>query len=382
MKKMSIVIAPDKFKGSLRAEEVCDAITSAITDGGYQADIECVPMADGGDGTCGILTLANGGRRRECQVVDPLGRTLKASYGVSVDGTTAYVEMAAASGLILLKRSERDPLRTSTFGTGLMIRDAIGEVVLGVGGSATNDGGMGMAAALGYRFLDREGKELQPSGAGLARIHSIELVQSPLIRELALTVLCDVKSPLYGSQGAAFVFSPQKGADDTGVRLLDDGLRNLAAVVEKQWHKNMNFEGAGAGGGIAAGAHIFLDGKIVSGVQYVMKELRIEDRIRNADLIITGEGALDEQSLSGKVVSGISGMCRRYEKPFVVFCGINRLNSQQEKELGAAGIYSIVRDGISEKIAIANAAALLNGEARKLVAELCSGGHRLGIFGR
>ena len=234
--------------------------------------------------------------------------------------------------------------------------------VLGVGGSATNDGGMGMATALGFRFPDREGRWLQPSGASLTQISSIETDETRRIGEFELTVLCDVRNPLFGDHGAASVFAPQKGADPAAVRMLDNGLRNLARVVDKQWGKNMNFEGGGAGGGIAAGAHVFVNGKVVAGVHYVMEELGIAERIRNCDLVVTGEGALDVQSLSGKVVSGIGELCRRFKKPFLVFCGKNDLNALQEKALGAAGIFPLVRKGVSEKTAIGNASTLLRAE--------------------
>ena len=370
---MKVLLAPDKFKGSLHADEVCDSVASAIRNVTEGVHISCVPMADGGEGTCEVLTRANGGHSKECSVVDPLGRPFTTSYGLSASGKVAYVETAAASGLMVLDKTERNPLRTSTRGTGLMVRDAIltgaEEVVLGVGGSSTNDGGIGMATVFGYRFLDSEGAELQPSGAALLQIRSIDYIRPAWMADVAVTILCDVRNPLFGDQGAAHVFAPQKGADPAAVRLLDDGLRNLASIVEKQWGKNMNIEGGGAGGGIAAGAHVFLNGDLVPGVRYVIKQLNVEQRIRDSDLIISGEGALDLQSLSGKVVSGIAELCRRYEKPLVIFCGVNKLLPHEEKELGAAAIYPLVRAGVSGETAMANAAALLNAEVRKCFAE-------------
>lgn len=374
---MKVLIAPDKFKGSLSAREVCDTIASAIRESGKPFQLDCVPMADGGEGTCEILTYSRGGRWETCETVDPLGKRISTAYGVSPDKKTAYIEMASASGLHLLEEAERNPVRTSSFGTGIMIRDALAngatEIVLGIGGSSTNDGGIGMAAALGYRFLNADGDELKPIGMSLGKIATVE---SPLSRRIncELTVLCDVTNPLYGINGAAFVFGPQKGAEGNEVRQLDEGLRHLATVVQRQLGKDMNFEGAGAGGGIAAGAFAFLNGRIVSGVRYLIDVLGIEDRIRHSDLIITGEGKLDSQSLSGKVVSGISEVCHRTAKPFMIFCGTNELNENQAKRLGAMTIGSLVKEGITKEQAIGNAAALLKLEVDRCLAEVHFGG--------
>jgi glycerate kinase len=365
---MKVLIAPDKFKGSLQAQEVCAVIREAIGND----DTVCIPMADGGEGTCAILTEANRGYTMTCDVVDPLGRSLSAAYGVSRDGRVAYVEMAAASGLYLLQNHERDPLTTSTVGTGMMIRHAVEsgvrEIILTVGGSATCDGGMGMAAALGYVFLDRDGKELHPSGAALKCVSRIEAPGSGM-DGVILTVLCDVANPLLGAQGAAQVFAPQKGADTAAVHLLEEGLCNLASVVETQLGRKMDVEFGGAGGGIAAGARAFLNGTLVSGIHYIMDQLTIEDAIRSCDLVITGEGSLDRQSLSGKVVSGIGEVCRRHGKPFIIFCGVNKLDEREQRELGAVRVLPLVREGISEEVAMTSAKELLNREVRRFFRE-------------
>lgn len=371
---MKVLIAPDKFKGSLSASQVCNILAAVIRESSAPHQVESIPMADGGEGTCEILTRATGGKRMSCETVDPLGRTINAAYGISIDYQTAYMEMAAASGLQLLKETERNPLRSSTFGTGLMIRHAIAngvkEIVLGVGGSATNDGGIGMAAALGYRFLDEQGNELPPNGSSLREISRIERPAKSPDSGIPMTVLCDVTNPLYGDDGAAFIFAPQKGAREVEVQLLDHGLKHLAAVVQSQLGKDLHFEGAGAGGGIAAGAFAFLNAEIRPGASYMIERLGIEERIRESDLVVTGEGNLDSQSLSGKVVSGIGEVCRRWGKRLIVFCGRNQLSDSQLESLGAMMVCSLVKEGITTADAMLNAKALLANEGRRCFAKL------------
>ncbi len=371
---MKVLIAPDKFKGSLPASQVCDILASAIRDSGKPYDAECIPMADGGEGTCEILTRATGGQRMTCEVPDPLGRSIIATYGISIDNKTAYIEMAAASGLQLLDSKEHNPLRTSSLGTGLMIRDAIRngakQIVLGVGGSATNDAGTGMAAALGYRFLDSQGNELPPNGSSLNEITRIQAPTQPLENGVGITVLCDVTNPLYGSNGAAFIFAPQKGVCNEEVQLLDRGLKHLASVVKNQLGKDMNFDGSGAGGGIAGGAFAFLNARVQPGASYIIERLGIEERVRRCDLVFSGEGKLDSQSLSGKVVAAIGDVCRRNGKPFIIFCGRNELSDSQVEGLGAMMICSLVREGISTEDAMLNAEALLAAEGRRCLESL------------
>jgi glycerate kinase len=260
-----------------------------------------------------LLTSFAKGSWRELEVHDPLFRKIKTKYGVSLDGDTAFLEMASASGLQLLTKEERDPLKTSTYGTGEMILDAIDrgarKIIMGIGGSATNDGGMGAVEALGVYLYDSSGRRLKPVGENLSRIAHLDFasVQSAL-KEISFTLFCDVDNPLYGLHGAAHVFAPQKGASPSAVDLLDAGLRHLEEILQKHFRTSFNFPGAGAGGGFPAGLKAVANIEVVSGMKFISEFTGLEKSIADADLIITGEGQLDEQTLSGKVVKGVAGL--------------------------------------------------------------------------
>jgi glycerate 2-kinase len=360
---MRIVIAPDKFKGSLSAEEVCAAIVSGVRHAVTATDIIEIPLADGGEGTRAILTKASGGRDVTVRVSDPLGRSIDAVYGISADGRKAFIEMSAASGLQLLKPTEHNPLNTSTVGTGELIRHALAngarEIVLGIGGSATNDMGIGMATVLGYRFLDSEEKELSPIGANLEHVAKITVAEVNKLAGVIVTVLCDVANPLYGEIGAAHIFAAQKGADAAAIQRLDYGLSHIAGVIQRQFNVDVNFPGAGAAGGLGAGAHFFLGGNLVRGITYVLEALSVESEIANADLVITGEGKLDTQSLSGKVISGVAALCQRHHKPFIIVTGRNTLTPEQLHDLGPAKVYALA-DITDESTAMAHATELIS----------------------
>jgi glycerate kinase len=361
--RLHVLIAPDKFKGSLTSFEVCDALerglrrgerTAAGADGaagdGSEGDagmaamtITKLPLADGGDGLLDIIAYYTAAVRRSAEVQDPLGRQISSYYLLSPDGRTAFVEMAKASGLALLKPSEYDCLRASTFGTGQLIAAAIRsgakEIVIGIGGSATNDGGMGMAAALGWEFLGKDGKELEPVGASLidvARIAGPETDDSgaawPGIR---FRVAVDVKNPLLGAQGATRVYAPQKGADAATVELLEAGMQNFSAILKKDLGLDLGaVEGAGAAGGLGAGCVAFLGAETVRGVDLVIVYSGAEERIREADIIITGEGKIDAQTLQGKLVAGIAKLSRRYGKRVFAVCGKLSLSAEELRGMG------------------------------------------------
>jgi glycerate 2-kinase len=361
---MRILIAPDKFKGSLTAQQVCAAVDQGIQASGIKAKVKSIPLADGGEGTCSILTNFFKGQEATISVSDPLGRTIQTSYGMSGDRQRAFIEMSSASGLQLLKDEERNPLKTSTIGVGEIIVDAmkhgVKEIIIGIGGSATNDAGTGMARALGYRFLDKDANEISPSGENLQHIHEIrEPSHLRNLREINFTVLCDVKNPLFGKEGAAFTFGPQKGAAPNVVAQLDQGLEHFNEIVKSNFRTDLNFPGAGAGGGMAAGCFFFLNGKIKSGIEYIMEVLSVEDEILKSDLVITGEGKLDEQSLSGKVVSGVLQICRRLKKTCIIITGRNTLKKSQVKELGDVEVLSLVNDEIDQEFALANSHELI-----------------------
>jgi glycerate kinase len=360
---MKILVAPDKFKGSLEAADVCRAAELGIKLAYPEAEVNSLPLADGGEGTTRILTEHTGGRYVEVAVRDPLGRQVAARYGVSGDGETAFIEMALASGLMLLARNEYNPLKTSTFGTGELIKAAIDRgvkrIILGIGGSATTDGGIGMAAALGYKFYDESGKLLDPIGQSLNKISHIHTDDvDPRLSSIAFTVACDVTNPLFGDAGAAYIYGPQKGADAEMVKQLDLGLRNLSRIASQTFGTAISeFPGAGAAGGLGAGAMWFLNGKLEPGVSIVMKYTGIETHIQLADLVITGEGKVDAQTLQGKVVLGLSEFCRKYHKPLVVICGTLDISPEDCAAVGITSAVSILNKPQTLNDARANAFA-------------------------
>lgn len=322
-----IIVAPDSFKGSLTAAQVAEACRLGILDEFPAAEVVCLPLADGGEGTVDALSASEGLMKVKCMVSDPLMRPVEAWYALSSDDKSAVMEMAAASGLTLLSESERDPLQTSTYGTGEMILDALRRgcrrFFIGIGGSATNDGGMGMLRALGYRFADASGNELDGVGADLARVAHIDVsAADPRLGEASFTIACDVDNPLFGPNGAAYVFAPQKGADEETVMQLDIGLRDFASVIMRDMRVDVSsIPGAGAAGGLGAAFCAFLGADLRKGIEMVLEAVGFDRAIAGASLIFTGEGSVDAQSLMGKVVSGVSSHAREAGVPVVVLGG-------------------------------------------------------------
>lgn len=371
---MKILIAADKFKGSLSATEVCDAIADGIHAADHSIQVIRVPMADGGEGTSGILTRLSHGTSISVRVRDPLGRPIQTTIGISGDGRDAFVEMASASGLMLLSNHERNPAHTSTVGTGDLILAALDSgakrIVLGIGGSATNDVGIGMAHALGFRFLDGNGRVVPPCGASLERINSID--RSGVDKRLLSTqfiVLCDVTNVLHGPSGASHVFAPQKGASMKEVELLEHGVVAFSSLVRREFDVDLNFAGSGAAGGLGAGARFFLNASLVSGVDFIMKFSGLDELVREADLIITGEGKVDQQSVSGKVVDGVSKLCHSHNKLLWLVTGNNELSAGELRKLRVAHCISLVDTGASVEYAIANAFQLVKALVRDAIIE-------------
>ncbi len=314
-----VVVAADSFKGSLGSAEVAEAVRDGVREVLPEAEVVCVRVADGGEGTMeaimeslvdeGISGADSG--RVAAEAAGPLGRRIQVEYGIIKNGGTAVIETAAASGLTLLRAEERDPMMASTFGTGELIADAVRrgcrKILVGLGGSATNDGGLGMLSALGYRFLDAEGNILPGCGASLSRIASID--DSYKLEELADTefiIACDVKNPFYGPDGAAYVFAPQKGADRKTVEELDKGLRHFAEIIRKFCGKDISsMPGAGAAGGLGGAFMAFLNSRMTAGIDMVLDAVRFDELISGADLIVTGEGKIDSQTAQGKAPLGI-----------------------------------------------------------------------------
>ena len=311
-----IVVAADSFKGSLSSLEVAEAFASGFYRIFPHCEVAKVAVADGGEGTVEALVQTLGGERVCVMVHDPLMRPIEACYGIVNGGRTAVMEMSAASGLPLLTAQERNPLRTTTYGTGEMIADAFGrgcrEFLIGIGGSATNDAGVGMLRALGFRFLDAEGAELIGGGEILEHIYSIDDSGAlPSLREATFRVACDVTNPLYGPEGAAYVFAPQKGADEAMVERLDAGLKSFADVVKQYNGEDMaTLSGAGAAGGLGGGFKALLGAHLERGVDMVLEAIRFADIIKGCDLVVTGEGRLDRQTMMGKTPSGVLQMAK------------------------------------------------------------------------
>ncbi|MRX63076.1 glycerate kinase [Maribacter luteus] len=346
---MKFIIAPDKFKGSLTGFEFCDAVEEGLRMVFKEAEIFKMPLADGGDGTMEVARHYINGDKVSVTVNDPLFRPIEASYLYSKGTGIAYIEMAEASGLKLLKDEESNCWYTTTLGTGELIVDALEkgakEIILGIGGSATNDGGMGMASALGYRFLDGDEEELEPIGGNLAAVRKIDDSNiNPKLNGVMVKVACDVTNPFYGQNGAAYVYAKQKGASDNEIVLLDQGLTNFAEIIHRRFNMDLQkIDGAGAAGGVGGGALIFLKGDLISGIDMVKELSGFDTAIEGAYWIITGEGKLDEQTLSGKTIDGVVTSAKRKQIPVAALCGSVSISIAQQQAFGIEYVASIVR---------------------------------------
>ncbi len=335
---MKIVVAPDKFKGSLTSVEFCNSVEEGLNAILHNPEILKMPLADGGDGTIEILDYHLKGEHIKVIVSDPLFRPIEASYFFIPETKTAFIEMAEASGMKLLNATDQNCMNTSTFGTGELILDAIqkgaNNIVIGIGGSATNDCGIGMASALGYKFLDKSKKELKPIGKNLIKIDSIDHSQvNKELKDVQFKVACDVTNPLYGENGAAYVYASQKGASKLEVELLDKGLRNLARIFLSQFKSDVEkIEGGGAAGGMGVGTKMFLNTSLTSGIDLIKEMIGFDALIKDADWVITGEGKLDDQTLSGKTIKGVVDSSKQYNIKVAAFCGKSELNSKQLKQ--------------------------------------------------
>ncbi len=324
---MKILIAPDSFKESLNALEVCRAIKSGFTQIFPDADYTLLPMADGGEGTSAVLSYALGGRWKEVRVHDPMMQPIIAKYLLLPDAT-AVIEIAQACGLHLLTANHRNPLSTSSFGVGEMIADALEEgvkrIIIGLGGSSTNDAGLGMLMALGIMFYDYDGDSLAQGGLQLARLQQIDKTKfNPKVLDTIFAVACDVTNPLCGPLGASAIFGPQKGANLEQVAMLDNALDNFATICSQHFDNkdSQNIAGAGAAGGLGFALITFCNAKLQSGFDTVATAVNLAHHIASADLVITGEGKLDAQTSMGKVASGVSQLAKAHNKPVIAICG-------------------------------------------------------------
>jgi len=370
---MKIVIAPDSFKGSLSALEVARSIEKGIKNVNESIETVIVPMSDGGEGTVQALIDASGGEIINLTVHDPLFRKIQSFYGIMGDRSTAVIEMAAASGLPLLKPEERNPLKTTTYGTGELIKDALDKgcqkFIIGLGGSATNDGGCGMAQALGITFIDSNGNKIDIVGGELSRISHIDLTGiDPRIKNAEFLVACDVDNPLCGEKGASAVYGPQKGASREVVITLDKALMHFSQIVKMQLHLDIKDKaGAGAAGGLGAGVMVFLNAQLRSGIEIITRMTNLPEKMNGADLVITGEGKIDFQTAFGKTPFGVAQIAKEKNIPVIALAGGLGQKYKSLYAKGFDGIFSITYRPMTLQEAIDNAAVLLEDAAENLI---------------
>ena len=324
---MKIILAPQSYKGSLKAHEAAEAMAQGVKAANPDIEVVSLPIADGGSGTVKAMVEATGGRLRRTEAEGPLGDPVRATWGILGDGQTAVIEMSAASGLSLVPEPRRDALKASTYGTGQLIKAALEHdcrnIVVGLGDSATTDGGAGMAEALGIRLLDETGTAIPRGGGGLAGLHRIDMSGlHPGIADVSISGACDVTNPLYGPEGAAHVYGPQKGATPEIVGQLDANLRHLAEVISRDVGKDIaTLPGGGAAGGIGAGLVAFLGAELKSGADLVCDAIGFDDHLDGADLVLVGEGRIDFQTAFGKTAVGIARRAKKKNIPVVALCG-------------------------------------------------------------
>jgi glycerate kinase len=362
---VKIVIAPDSFKGSLSAVEAAVAMSEGAKEVFSEAEIVEVPVGDGGEGTVAAMVGATGGRLVQVGVTGPLGEPVEAAYGILGDGRTAVIEMAAASGLGLVPPERRDARRTTSFGTGELIRAALAggveRMIIGIGGSATNDAGAGAMTALGARFLDRNGAELPPGGAALAQLERIDLACfQRLPAGTEVVIASDVTNPLCGPSGASAIYGPQKGAGSEDVAALDAALERWAAVVVRDLGMDVrDVPGAGAAGGLGAALRAFLGARMERGVELVLDGVDFDRWLEGADLTLTGEGKIDAQTVFGKTIAGVGARCRARKIPVFAFAGWLGDDLPDLRDLGIVGVTCILPRPMSTEEAMRDAAALL-----------------------
>lgn len=348
-KDLVIVLAPDSFKESMTAKEVCVAMERGIKK--VNSNIQCihVPMADGGEGTMQSLVDATGGEVYSLEVVGPLGNKVKAEYGILGNGEIGVLEMASASGIHLVSLEERNPLITTTYGTGELIKACLDrgvkKLLIGIGGSATNDGGVGVIQALGGRLLDKDGNELGFGGGELEKLDRIDLTNfDRRLKDVVIEVACDVSNPLCGENGASYIFGPQKGASVEMIKILDNNLKHYAKVIKEQFGKDvLEIAGAGAAGGLGAGLMVFLNGDLKKGIEIVIEYSGLEKKVKNCDMVWTGEGSIDFQTQYGKTPLGVATVAKKYNKPVVALAGRVGDDIDILYEKGIDSIFGIMR---------------------------------------
>ncbi|MBQ7075690.1 MAG: glycerate kinase [Clostridia bacterium] len=370
---MKILIAIDSFKGSMTSMEAGNAVEKGIKRCMPDAEVKIMPVADGGEGTVQALVSGLDGQIHNVTVKNPIGEDIIAAYGTF--GKTAVIEMSAAAGITLIDKSELNPIVATTYGVGQIIADAINkgyrDFIVGIGGSATIDGGVGMLQALGFEFYDKEGNHVPFGARGLGKIVGIndENVNSEVF-ECAFNIACDVTNPLLGENGCSTIYGPQKGASKKDIEIMEQGMKNYALVASEKYKKaDVNFPGAGAAGGMGFAFMTFLNGKLKSGIDLILEKTEIEKYIKDADLVITGEGKIDGQTRMGKVPVGIARLAKKYGKPVIAFCGCATKDASALNNHGIDGIFPILRTvcTLEEAMNTRNAMENLSNTAQQII---------------
>lgn len=373
---MKIVIAPDSYKESLSALEVATAIEQGFREIWPDADYVKIPVADGGEGTVEAMVEATAGRIVRVNVTGPLGKPVDAFYGLSGDERSAFIEMAAASGLELVPSGLRDPLKTTSWGTGELIRHALDtgveHIIIGLGGSATNDGGAGMMQALGARLLDSQQNEIAPGGAALETLAQIEIGQlDTRLAACRIEVACDVTNPLTGNEGASAVFGPQKGATPEMIVRLDKALVHYAQLIARDLNVDVSgLAGGGAAGGMGAALYAFCGAELRRGIEIVTDALQLDACVVDADLVITGEGRIDSQTVHGKVPVGVASVAKRYNKPVIGIAGSLTADVGVVHQHGIDAVFSVIYNICTLDDALKNAAENVRMTARNVAATI------------
>lgn len=361
---MKILVAPDSFKDSITSYEFCNLFEKVINKNWPEDNIVKIPLADGGEGTVDSLVHLTNGKFIKKLVKGPLGNEIIAKYGI-IQKNVAVIEMASASGLQLIDKSKRNPMYTTTYGTGQLILDSINKgckkIIIGIGGSATNDGGLGIMQALGYRCLDQNNEEIKYGGKGLLELKKIIKPKNIDFENIEFQVACDVNNPLYGENGAAFTYASQKGASTKEIKKLDQGLKNLSEIFKRDLNKNIaNLKGAGAAGGLGAGLAAGLNAKLQSGFKIIKNQINLDKKIdKSIDLIITGEGELNKQSLNGKLPIEVAKLGNKKDINTILIVGKKSLSLKEVKKFGIIGIFSIIDKPTTLKYSINNTEKLL-----------------------
>lgn len=355
---MKVVVAIDSLKGSLTSLEAGEAIQEGILRAISDAEVIVRPLADGGEGTVEALIRGMNGRYEKITVTDPLGRPTDAVYGILEDSHTAIIEMSAAAGITLIDAKDRNPMNTTTYGVGEMIKDAIGKgcrhFFIGIGGSATNDGGIGMLQALGYGMLDTEGKQVSLGAKGLAELVSItDEDVLPELKECTFQIACDVKNPLCGEKGCSAVFGPQKGATPDMITQMDRWLGKYALLTANRYKKaDSQYPGTGAAGGMGFAFLSYMNAELRSGVQIVLEETKLEEYVKDADIVVTGEGCLDGQSVMGKAPIGVAALAKKHHKKVIAFAGCVTEDAKVCNQNGIDAFFPILRNVVTREEAM------------------------------